>query len=69
MVVSFGVNITEDVNAKLMVTVLGWISNQKEEVIFVNQPVIFQPISIFWITISYSGRKFSFIREDNSTQR
>lgn len=69
MVVSFGVNITGDVNAKLMVTVLGWISNQKEEVIFVNQPVIFQPISIFWITISYSGRKFSFIREDNSTQR
>lgn len=69
MVVSFGVNITEDVNAKLMVTVLGWISNQKEEVIFVNQPVIFQPISIFWITISYSGRKFSFIREDNSTRR
>lgn len=69
MVVSFGVNITEDVNAKLMVTVLGWISNQKEEVIFVNQPVIFQPISIFWITISYFGRKFSFIIEDNSTQR
>lgn len=33
-----------------------------------NQPAIFQPVSIF-STTSYSGRKFSFIRGDHSTQR
>lgn len=39
VVAFFGVNITEDVNAKFIVTVLGRISNLINNVVFMNQTV------------------------------